>query len=211
MGDSRTRFESRRAVPSQRWHERRGRAILRDGPDCPRLCLAPQDRGNHQNGLGSTARHKLHLILIDLSALPIRCREAFGGPTRPGRSPLDQAETTEQLIRLGAAADEPARLHRGHRCGCRQSRPCSSGGVFVFVEESAESIVSADVQMRDRGGVGDRFRQRTQGPGVRDAPMGAGRGCGAVRTRRGRAGDAPGCRSTSGRGVRGGRLGSTAP
>ena len=45
-------------------------------------------------------------------------------------------------------------------CGCRQSRPCSSGGVFVFVEESAEPIVSADVQMCDRGGAGDRFGQR---------------------------------------------------
>jgi hypothetical protein len=32
--------------------------------------------------------------------------------------------------------------------------------VFVFVEESADAIVSADVQMRDRGVAGDRFGQR---------------------------------------------------
>jgi hypothetical protein len=44
--------------------------------------------------------------------------------------------------------------------------------VFVFVEESAEPIVSEDVQMRDRGAAGDRFGQRIQRPGVRDAPMG---------------------------------------
>jgi hypothetical protein len=45
------------------------------------------------------------------------------------------------------------------RCGCRQSHPCTSGG-FVFVEESAKAILSADVQMRDHGGAGDRFGQR---------------------------------------------------
>jgi hypothetical protein len=32
--------------------------------------------------------------------------------------------------------------------------------VFVFVEESAKAILSADVQMRDHGGAGDRFGQR---------------------------------------------------
>jgi hypothetical protein len=43
--------------------------------------------------------------------------------------------------------------------------------MFVFVEESAETIASADMQTCDRGGVGHRLGQRTQGPGVRDAPM----------------------------------------
>ncbi len=57
-------------------------------------------------------------------------------------------------------------------CGCREFHPCSSGGMFVFVEESAETIASADMQPCDRGGVGHRLGQRTQGPGVRDAPMG---------------------------------------
>jgi hypothetical protein len=38
-------------------------------------------------------------------------------------------------------------------------------------EEAAERVVSADVHMGEPVRVGDRFRQRTQGSGVRDAPM----------------------------------------
>jgi hypothetical protein len=44
--------------------------------------------------------------------------------------------------------------------------------MFVFVEESAETIVPADAQTCDRGGTGDRLRQRIQRSGVRDTPMG---------------------------------------
>jgi hypothetical protein len=44
--------------------------------------------------------------------------------------------------------------------------------VFVLVEESAEPIVSADVQMCEPGKAGDRFGQRIQRPGVRNTPMG---------------------------------------
>src|SRR4051812_13268822 len=44
--------------------------------------------------------------------------------------------------------------------------------MFVFVEESAETIVPADAQTCDRGGTGDRLRQRIQRPGVRNTPMG---------------------------------------
>jgi Ca2+-binding RTX toxin-like protein len=29
-------------------------------------------------------------------------------------------------------------------CGCRKPHPCCSGGVLVFMEEAAESVVSAD-------------------------------------------------------------------
>src|SRR3954451_3210093 len=57
-------------------------------------------------------------------------------------------------------------------CGCREFHPCCSGGMFVFVEESAETIVPADAQTCDRGGTGDRLRQRIQRPGVRNTPMG---------------------------------------
>jgi hypothetical protein len=39
------------------------------------------------------------------------------------------------------------------------------------VEESAESVVSADVEMCQRGRFGDRVGQRTLRPGVRDAAM----------------------------------------
>jgi hypothetical protein len=48
----------------------------------------------------------------------------------------------------------------------------AENGVFVLVEESAEAIVSADVEVRDFGGVGDWWRKRAQGPGVVDAAVG---------------------------------------
>jgi hypothetical protein len=32
----------------------------------------------------------------------------------------------------------------GERCGCREPHPCCSGGMFVFVEEVAEAVVSVD-------------------------------------------------------------------
>jgi hypothetical protein len=32
--------------------------------------------------------------------------------------------------------------------------------MFIFVEESAETMVPTDAQMRDRDGAGDRFGQR---------------------------------------------------
>ncbi|MFC6022699.1 hypothetical protein ACFP2T_41910 [Plantactinospora solaniradicis] len=56
--------------------------------------------------------------------------------------------------------DQQQRNSRGQpqRCGCRKSHPRWSGGTIVFVEESAESVVSVDVQghrcverRRDRG------------------------------------------------------------
>jgi hypothetical protein len=43
--------------------------------------------------------------------------------------------------------------------------------MIVFVEEAAEAIASADTQTGKSRGIGDRFGQRTQRPGVRDAPM----------------------------------------
>ncbi len=43
--------------------------------------------------------------------------------------------------------------------------------MIVFVEESAESIVSADAQAGECRGIGDRLGQRAQGSGVGDAPV----------------------------------------
>jgi len=37
------------------------------------------------------------------------------------------------------------------------SRPAWSGGVFVFVEDAAESVAPVDVQVSDLGWLGDRF------------------------------------------------------
>lgn len=43
--------------------------------------------------------------------------------------------------------------------------------MIVFVEEAAEAIVSVDAQARACRGIGERFGQRLQGSGVRDAPV----------------------------------------
>jgi hypothetical protein len=43
--------------------------------------------------------------------------------------------------------------------------------MFVLLEESAETIVSADAQTCDCGGTGDWLGQRMLGVGVRDTPM----------------------------------------
>lgn len=44
--------------------------------------------------------------------------------------------------------------------------------MFVFVEESAESVTAADLQLRDAVGIGDRVGERVQGPGVGDPAVG---------------------------------------
>jgi hypothetical protein len=40
-----------------------------------------------------------------------------------------------------------------------KTRPCSSGGMFVLMENAAQAITSTDVEVCDRGWVGDRFGQ----------------------------------------------------
>ena len=57
------------------------------------------------------------------------------------------------------------------RCGCRKCRQCWSGGMIVFVEESAESIVSADSQTCEGRGFGDRIGQRAQWSGDGDTSV----------------------------------------
>ena len=44
--------------------------------------------------------------------------------------------------------------------------------MFIFVDDSAEAVTSTNIQVRDRGQIGDRFRQRLQRSGVGDAPVG---------------------------------------
>jgi len=43
--------------------------------------------------------------------------------------------------------------------------------MFVLVQHAIETVASVDVQVGDPVRVGDRFRQRCQWPGVRDALM----------------------------------------
>ena len=43
--------------------------------------------------------------------------------------------------------------------------------MFIFVEEAAETVASADAQVRDGGRVGDRLGERVQRSGIRYAPV----------------------------------------
>ena len=42
---------------------------------------------------------------------------------------------------------------------------------FLFVDDPAEAILPADVDVRDLGRIGDRFGHRSQGSGVRNTPV----------------------------------------
>jgi hypothetical protein len=48
---------------------------------------------------------------------------------------------------------------REESCRCRKLHPCSSGSVLVFVEDAAESINSADVEVVESVRFGDRLAQ----------------------------------------------------
>src|SRR4051812_39533128 len=48
-------------------------------------------------------------------------------------------------------------------CGCRLSHPCRSCGMLVFVEYSAESVSSADVELVESVWFGERFGGRPEG------------------------------------------------
>ncbi|WP_018583291.1 hypothetical protein [Salinispora arenicola] len=45
--------------------------------------------------------------------------------------------------------------------------------MFVFVEESAGSVMSTDAQAREVGGLGGRAGQCSQGTGIRGASVGS--------------------------------------
>src|SRR6266508_657362 len=57
-------------------------------------------------------------------------------------------------------------------CSCRELRPCWSSGVFVLVQEAAETVTAVDAEVGERVVVGDRFGQWRQRSGVVDALMG---------------------------------------
>lgn len=48
-------------------------------------------------------------------------------------------------------------------CRCRKCRPGSSGGMLVFVEDAAESVVSSDVESVDSIGLDDPLGEWAQG------------------------------------------------
>jgi ABC-type glutathione transport system ATPase component len=67
--------------------------------------------------------------------------------------------------------DGARRAHhpRRGRCACRKPHPGRSSGVFVFVEDAAESVVSSDAEPGYLVRIGDRCGQWVQWSGVGDA------------------------------------------
>src|SRR3712207_4984738 len=91
-----------------------------------------------------------------------------------------------------------------------KSRAGRSRGMFVLVEDAAETITPADVESYDRGWMGDRLGHGCSGR-VFEIPRWACGRCGDARTRAGRAAGGARSRSESGPAIRGGSLGSTFP
>ncbi len=85
---------------------------------------------------------------------------------RPGDEPFDDLDRG-LITAVAAHAGLALQLY-----GCRKPRPCRSSGMFVLMEDTAQTITSTDVETRNRVWIGDRLRQRMQRPGVRDTPMG---------------------------------------
>lgn len=57
----------------------------------------------------------------------------------------------------------------GQSCSCRKCHPCSSGCMFVFVEDAAEPVASSDVEVVDLPRICGWYRRWLEGTGVRDA------------------------------------------
>jgi hypothetical protein len=85
----------------------------------------------------------------------VRC----GDHVRSGWFPIVGAELERGLVDVEQASGYHVRLPGLHeRCGCRKPRLRRSSGMFVFVDDAAEVVTSTDVQVRDCGQIGDRFR-----------------------------------------------------
>jgi hypothetical protein len=78
---------------------------------------------------------------------------------------------TEFLIggRYGWAVACEQAFGPGRHCPCRKPHLCRSGGMLILVEDSAESILSADARAGQLVRMGDRRGQRA---GVREALVG---------------------------------------
>lgn len=66
----------------------------------------------------------------------------------------------EEVFEANIARD---RFEDEVRCRCRRFRPGSSGGMLVFVEDAAESVVSSDVESVDSIGLDDPLGEWAQG------------------------------------------------
>jgi hypothetical protein len=69
-----------------------------------------------------------------------------------GPAPSDGDEFTDATMNPGAGADLA--------CGCRLLCPCRSCGMFVLVEDAAESVASEDVKLLELAWFGERFGGR---------------------------------------------------
>jgi len=72
----------------------------------------------------------------------------------------DHGKWAYRIPLLPATPGKARPLIRHGLCACRKLRPRISGSMSVLVEDAAESVVAADVQVGDAGGVGDRCRDR---------------------------------------------------
>src|SRR5436309_2223139 len=88
---------------------------------------------------------------------------------------VDGDQVRRERTRLDASpCGHAVRPRSGGTCALYlpKRHPSSSGGMVVLVQDAAESISSSDVQPGELAGVGDRFGQWFERPGVGDALVG---------------------------------------
>jgi hypothetical protein len=88
------------------------------------------------------------------SPLRITTRPAPCSPTWP--------RTVAVGCHSGAVVDPSACPGASRRLWVPKTRPCSSSGMCVLVEDAGESVLSPDVEVVESAGVGDRLRSWAQ-------------------------------------------------
>jgi uncharacterized membrane protein YraQ (UPF0718 family) len=61
---------------------------------------------------------------------------------------------------------------QAERCRCQEPRPCWSRCMLVFVQDAAEAVASADVEVGEPVGFGDGFGQLAEGRGAGEVAVG---------------------------------------
>jgi hypothetical protein len=145
---------------------RRGHGALYDGLNSGRLEIARLRRARAGVVLPATADGRL-VLAVDVS--PWLRSDAPTSADRLFCHVHGRAKNQSHLIPgwpySFVAALEPGRTSwtavldavRLGPCTCRKIRPCRSGGMFVLVQDTAEAVASADVEVGEPVRVGDRF------------------------------------------------------